>query len=91
MSARSRRPECAEPGAGGGHHVKAVFHERGIGRVQTIARPLGAPTPAQVDPVSDRDAEFGHVTDGQVQQRQHGADLQQADELGHTIAIMAHM
>ncbi|BBY71407.1 MULTISPECIES: MMPL/RND family transporter [Mycobacterium avium complex (MAC)] len=71
--------------------AKAVFHERGIGRVQTITRPLGAPIehssiPFQIamqNSATLQTAKFNNDNTAQM--------LQQADELSHTIAIMEHM
>ena len=71
--------------------AKAVFHERGIGRVQTITRPLGAPIehssiPFQIamqNSATLQTAKFNNDNTAQM--------LQQADELSRTVAIMEHM
>ena len=71
--------------------AKAVFHERGIGRVQTITRPLGAPIehssiPFQIamqNSATLQTAKFNNDNTAQM--------LEQADELSRTVAIMEHM
>jgi RND superfamily putative drug exporter len=71
--------------------AKAVFHERGIGRVQTITRPLGAPIehssiPFQIamqNSATLQTAKFNNDNTAQM--------LQQADELSRTIATLEHM
>ena len=71
--------------------AKAVFHERGIGRVQTITRSLGAPIehssiPFQIamqNSATLQTAKFNNDNTAQM--------LEQADELSRTVAIMEHM
>lgn len=71
--------------------AKSVFHLRGIERVQTITRPLGAPIehssiPFQIamqNSATLQTAKFNNDTMANM--------LEQADELSKTIATMEHM
>jgi RND superfamily putative drug exporter len=71
--------------------AKNVFHLRGIERVQTITRPLGAPIehssiPFQIamqNSATLQTAKFNNDNTAQM--------LQQADELSRTVATMEHM
>ena len=71
--------------------AKSVFHLRGIDRVQTITRPLGAPIehssiPFQIAMQNSATLQTAKFTNDNTAQM-----LQMADELSKTIAIMEHM
>jgi RND superfamily putative drug exporter len=71
--------------------AKSVFHLRGIERVQTITRPLGAPIehssiPFQIAMQNSATLQTAKFTNDNTAQM-----LEQADELSKTIANMEHM
>ena len=71
--------------------AKSVFHLRGIERVQTITRPLGAPIehssiPFQIAMQNSATLQTAKFTNDNTAQM-----LEQADELTKTIATMEHM
>jgi len=71
--------------------AKSVFHERGIGRVQTITRPLGAPIEHSSLPFVIAMNNSSTLQTAKFMNDSMAAMLQQADEMGHTIATMEHM
>jgi RND superfamily putative drug exporter len=71
--------------------AKSIFHLRGIERVQTITRPLGAPIehssiPFQIAMQNSATLQTAKFTNDNTAQM-----LEQADELTKTIATMEHM
>ncbi|QLL06841.1 RND family transporter [Mycobacterium vicinigordonae] len=71
--------------------AKAVFHERGIGRVQTITRPLGAPIEHSSIPFVIAMNSSSTLQTAKFMNDSMAAMLEQADEMGRTIAVMQHM
>src|SRR5258707_12618065 len=71
--------------------AKSIFHQRGIERVQTITRPLGAPIehssiPFQIAMQNSATLQTAKVTNDNTAQM-----LAQADELSKTIANLEHL
>ena len=71
--------------------AKSVFHERGIGRVQTITRPLGAPIEHSSIPFVIAMNSSSTLQTAKFMNDSMASMLEQADEMGHTIATMQHM
>jgi putative drug exporter of the RND superfamily len=71
--------------------AKSVFHERGIGRVQTITRPLGAPIEHSSLPYVIAMNSSSTLQTAKFMNDSMASMLEQADELGKTIAVMEHM
>ena len=71
--------------------AKSVFHERGIGRVQTITRPLGAPIEHSSLPFVIAMNSSSTLQTAKFVNDSMASMLEQADELGRTIAVMEHM
>jgi putative drug exporter of the RND superfamily len=71
--------------------AKSVFHERGIGRVQTITRPLGAPIEHSSLPFVVAMQSSSTLQTAKFMNDSMASMLQQADELGKTVGIMEHM
>ena len=71
--------------------AKSVFHLRGIERVQTITRPLGAPIEHSSIPFQIAMQNSGTLQTAKFMNDTMAQMLQQADELGKTIAVMEHM
>ncbi|MEZ0364790.1 RND family transporter [Mycobacterium sp. pUA109] len=71
--------------------AKSVFHERGIGRVQTITRPLGAPIEHSSLPFVIAMNSSGTLQTAKFMNDSMASMLEQADEMGRTIATMEHM
>jgi putative drug exporter of the RND superfamily len=71
--------------------AKSVFHERGIGRVQTITRPLGAPIEHSSLPFVIAMNSSSTLQTAKFMNDSMASMLQQADEMGRTIAVMEHM
>jgi putative drug exporter of the RND superfamily len=71
--------------------AKSVFHERGIGRVQTITRPLGAPIEHSSLPFVVAMNSSSTLQTAKFMNDSMASMLEQADELGRTIAVMEHM
>jgi RND superfamily putative drug exporter len=71
--------------------AKSVFHERGIERVQTITRPLGAPIEHSSIPFQIAMNNSGTLQTAKFMNDSMASMLQQADEMGRTIATMEHM
>ncbi|WP_084027696.1 MMPL/RND family transporter [Mycobacterium avium] len=71
--------------------AKSVFHERGIGRVQTITRPLGAPIEHSSLPFVIAMNSSSTLQTAKFMNDSMASMLEQADELGRTIAVMEHM
>ncbi|MCV7102881.1 MMPL/RND family transporter [Mycobacterium palustre] len=71
--------------------AKSVFHERGIGRVQTITRPLGAPIEHSSLPFVIAMNSSNTLQTAKFMNDSMAAMLEQADEMGRTISVMQHM
>jgi putative drug exporter of the RND superfamily len=71
--------------------AKSVFHERGIGRVQTITRPLGAPIEHSSLPFVIAMNNSSTLQTAKFMNDSMASMLEQADELGRTISVMEHM
>jgi len=71
--------------------AKSVFHERGIGRVQTITRPLGAPIEHSSLPFVVAMNSSSTLQTAKFMNDSMASMLQQADELGRTLSVMEHM
>jgi putative drug exporter of the RND superfamily len=71
--------------------AKSVFHERGIGRVQTITRPLGAPIEHSSLPFVIAMNSSSTLQTAKFMNDSMASMLQQADEMGRTISVMEHM
>jgi RND superfamily putative drug exporter len=71
--------------------AKSVFHLRGIERVQTITRPLGAPIEHSSIPFQIAMQNSGTLQTAKFMNDTMANMLEQADELGKTIAVMEHM
>ncbi|QZA07724.1 RND family transporter [Mycolicibacter heraklionensis] len=71
--------------------AKSVFHERGIGRVQTITRPLGAPIEHSSIPFQIAMQASGQLQTAKFMNDSMASMLEQADEMGRTVATMEHM
>ncbi|WP_082973141.1 RND family transporter [Mycobacterium sp. E2497] len=71
--------------------AKSVFHLRGIERVQTITRPLGAPIEHSSIPFQIAMQNSGTLQTAKFMNDNMAHMLEQADELGKTIATMEHM
>jgi RND superfamily putative drug exporter len=71
--------------------AKGVFHERGIGRVQTITRPLGAPIEHSSLPFVMAMNNSSTLQTAKFMNDSMAALLEQADELGYTIAVLKHI
>ena len=71
--------------------AKSVFHERGIGRVQTITRPLGAPIEHSSLPFVMAMNSSSTLQTAKFMNDSMASMLEQADELSRTIAVMGHM
>lgn len=71
--------------------AKSVFHERGIGRVQTITRPLGSPIEHSSLPFVMGMNNSATLQTAKFMNDSMASMLEQADEMGHTIATMEHM
>jgi putative drug exporter of the RND superfamily len=71
--------------------AKSVFHERGIGRVQTITRPLGAPIEHSSLPFVVAMQSSSTLQTAKFMNDSMASMLQQADELSKTVGIMEHM
>jgi putative drug exporter of the RND superfamily len=71
--------------------AKSVFHERGIGRVQTITRPLGAPIEHSSLPFVMAMNNSSTLQTAKFMNDSMASMLQQADELGRTVSVMEHM
>ncbi|WAJ44596.1 RND family transporter [Mycobacterium sp. Aquia_216] len=71
--------------------AKSVFHERGIGRVQTITRPLGAPIEHSSIPFVIAMNSSSTLQTAKFMNDSMASMLEQADEMGRTIAVMQHM
>jgi RND superfamily putative drug exporter len=71
--------------------AKSVFHLRGIERVQTITRPLGAPIEHSSIPFQIAMQNSATLQTAKVQNDNTAQMLEQADELTKTIANMEHM
>ena len=70
--------------------AKAVFHHRGIARVQTITRPLGTPLAHSSIPFRIAMQRSGILETAKFMNDNSAEMLQMADEMGKTIAIMEH-
>ncbi|ODQ84115.1 hypothetical protein BHQ17_28020 [Mycolicibacterium holsaticum] len=71
--------------------AKSVFHLRGIERVQTITRPLGAPIEHSSIPFQIAMQNSGTLQTAKVMNDNTAQMLEQADELGATIANLERM
>jgi putative drug exporter of the RND superfamily len=71
--------------------AKSVFHLRGIERVQTITRPLGAPIEHSSIPFQIAMQNSATLQTAKLQNDSMAQMLQMTDELGNTIATMEHM
>jgi RND superfamily putative drug exporter len=71
--------------------AKSVFHLRGIERVQTITRPLGAPIEHSSIPFQIAMQNSGTLQTAKLTNDNTAQMLEQADELSKTIANMEHM
>lgn len=71
--------------------AKSVFHLRGIERVQTITRPLGAPIEHSSIPFQIAMQNSGTLQTAKFMNDTMANMLEQADELDKTIAVMEHM
>jgi RND superfamily putative drug exporter len=71
--------------------AKSVFHLRGIERVQTITRPLGAPIEHSSIRFVIAMQNSGTLQTAKIMNDSMAQMLQQADELGRTVAVMEHM
>src|SRR6201996_710822 len=71
--------------------AKSVFHERGIGRVQTITRPLGAPIEHSSLPFVVAMNSSSTLQTAKFMNDSMASMLEQADEMGRTISVMQHM
>ena len=71
--------------------AKSVFHQRGIGRVQTITRPLGAPIEHSSLPFVIAMNSSSTLQTAKFMNDSMASMLEQADELGRTISVMEHM
>jgi putative drug exporter of the RND superfamily len=71
--------------------AKSVFHLRGIERMQTITRPLGAPIEHSSIPFQIAMQNSATLQTAKFMNDSTAKMLQMADELGKTIAVMEHM
>ncbi|WP_374023725.1 RND family transporter [Mycobacterium sp. HNNTM2301] len=71
--------------------AKSVFHLHGIERVQTITRPLGAPIEHSSIPFQIAMQNSGTLQTAKIQNDNTAQMLEQADEMGKTIANMERM
>src|SRR6185503_2871491 len=71
--------------------AKSIFHLRGIERVQTITRPLGAPIEHSSIPFQIAMQKSATLQTAKIQNDNTAQMLEQADELTKTIANMEHM
>ncbi|WP_081287015.1 RND family transporter [Mycobacterium colombiense] len=71
--------------------AKSVFHLHGIERVQTITRPLGAPIEHSSIPFQIAMQNSATLQTAKFMNDNTAQMLEQADELGKTIAVMEHM
>ncbi len=71
--------------------AKNVFHTRGVERVQTITRPLGAPIEHSSIPFQIAMQNSGTLQTAKVMNDNTAQMLEQADELSKTIANMERM
>jgi RND superfamily putative drug exporter len=71
--------------------AKSVFHLRGIDRVQTITRPLGAPIEHSSIPFQIAMQNSGTLQTAKFMNDNTAQMLEMADELSKTIATMEHM
>jgi putative drug exporter of the RND superfamily len=71
--------------------AKSVFHLRGIERVQTITRPLGAPIDHSSIPFQIAMQNSATLQTAKFMNDNAAQMLQEADELSKTIATMEHM
>ena len=71
--------------------AKSVFHLHGIERVQTITRPLGAPIDHSSIPFQIAMQNSATLQTAKSLNDNTAQMLEQADELGKTIAVMEHM
>ncbi|WP_085243280.1 RND family transporter [Mycobacterium europaeum] len=71
--------------------AKSVFHLRGIERVQTITRPLGAPIEHSSIPFQIAMQNSSTLQTAKFMNDNMAHMLEQADELGKTISTMEHM
>ena len=71
--------------------AKSVFHLRGIDRVQTITRPLGAPIEHSSIPFQIAMQNSSTLQTAKLQNDNTAQMLEMADELSKTIANMEHM
>jgi RND superfamily putative drug exporter len=71
--------------------AKSMFHQRGIERVQTITRPLGAPIEHSSIPFQIAMQNSATLQTAKIQNDNTAQMLEQADELTKTIAHMEHM
>ncbi len=71
--------------------AKSIFHQRGIERVQTITRPLGAPIEHSSIPFQIAMQNSATLQTAKIQNDNTAQMLEQADELTKTIANMEHM
>jgi len=71
--------------------AKSIFHLRGIERVQTITRPLGAPIEHSSIPFQIAMQNSATLQTAKIQNDNTAQMLEQADELSKTIANMEHM
>jgi putative drug exporter of the RND superfamily len=71
--------------------AKSVFHLRGIERVQTITRPLGAPIEHSSIPFQIAMQNSGTLQTAKIQNDNTAQMLEQADEMTKTIADMQRM
>jgi putative drug exporter of the RND superfamily len=71
--------------------AKSVFHLRGIERVQTITRPLGAPIEHSSIPFQIAMQNSGTLQTAKFTNDNTAQMLEQADQLSKTIATMEHM
>jgi putative drug exporter of the RND superfamily len=71
--------------------AKSVFHLKGIERVQTITRPLGSPIEHSSIPFQIAMQSSATLQIAKIQNDNTAQMLEQADELGKTIATMEQM
>lgn len=71
--------------------AKSVFHERGIGRVQTITRPLGSPIEHSSIPFVIAMNSSSTLQTAKFMNDSMASMLEQADEMGRTVSVMQHM
>jgi RND superfamily putative drug exporter len=71
--------------------AKSVFHLKGIERVQTITRPLGSPIEHSSIPFQIAMQSSATLQMAKIQNDNTAQMLEQADELGKTIATMEQM